>query len=61
MKHEGLHEMTFTKLTHAVITLKDLKMFEVALLGLWVLLFLFLYLLNVYTRYEFLLSWKNLN
>lgn len=61
MKHEVVHEMIFTKLIHAVIILKDVKMFKVALLGLWIFSFLFLYLLNVYIGYEFLLSWKNFN
>lgn len=62
MKHKVVYEMNFTKLTYVVISLKDMKMFKVALLGLWAFLFLFLYLLNVNTGY-FLekLKHRNLN
>lgn len=36
MKRKLLHELNFTKLTYAVIRRKDLKIFKVAFLGLWV-------------------------
>lgn len=62
MKHKVVYEMIYTKLTYVVLSLKDVKMFKEALLGLWAFLSLFLYLLNVYIGY-FLekLKHRNLN